>query len=193
MAQQSAIGIGATNITTLGTITTGTWNATVIGGTWGGTGVNNGASTITYGGNVTFSGAFTFTGTLTNTTTVTFPTTGTLATTNNIITMNNVTGTSATIAVNNGYIANNAGLVTLTLPTTAAVGDRFIVQGSGAGGWTIAQNANQILHVGSAASTTGVGGSVASSNRYNSVTFCCIVANLEFATLCGPQGNLTVV
>lgn len=27
------------------------------------------------------------------------------------------------MSVNNGYIANNASLVTLTLPTTAAVGD----------------------------------------------------------------------
>ena len=42
-----------------------------------------------------------------------------------------VTGTSQAMAVNNGYIANNAGLVTLTLPATAAVGDTVIVQGKG--------------------------------------------------------------
>lgn len=46
----------------------------------GGTGVNNGSSTITLGGSLTLSGAYTFTGTLTNTTAVTFPTSGTLAT-----------------------------------------------------------------------------------------------------------------
>lgn len=47
----------------------------------GGTGVNNGSSTITIGGNVTMSGAYTFTGTLTNNTSVTFPTSGTLVNT----------------------------------------------------------------------------------------------------------------
>lgn len=74
------------NITALGTIATGIWTGTIIGGTYGGTGVNNGASTITIGGNVTFSGGFTFTGTITGNTAVTFPTSGTLATTSQIIT-----------------------------------------------------------------------------------------------------------
>lgn len=49
--------------------------------TTGGTGVNNGASTLTLGGNAAFAGAFTFTGNLTGNTNVTFPTSGTLATT----------------------------------------------------------------------------------------------------------------
>lgn len=69
------------NITSLGTITSGAWNGTVITGTFGGTGVNNGASTITLGGSLTTSGAFASTFTMTNTTSVTFPTSGTLATT----------------------------------------------------------------------------------------------------------------
>jgi len=47
----------------------------------GGTGINNGTSTITIGGNFEMSGAHTFTGTLTGDTAVTFPTSGTLATT----------------------------------------------------------------------------------------------------------------
>lgn len=103
-----------------------------------------------------------------------------------------VPGASQTIAVNTNYIANNAGLVTFTLPATAAFGSSFGIQGAGAGGWIIAQNANQILHVGSSPSTTGVLGSVASSNRYDSVIFTCIVANLEWACFGGPQGNLTI-
>lgn len=73
--------VGQASLTTLGTITTGTWNADVLTGTYGGTGVNNGSSTITVGGNTEFSGAYTFTGTLTANTAVTFPTSGTLATT----------------------------------------------------------------------------------------------------------------
>lgn len=69
------------NITALGTIASGTWHGSVIAGTYGGTGVNNGASTFTIGGNTAFSGAHTFVGTLTGNTAVTFPTSGTLATT----------------------------------------------------------------------------------------------------------------
>lgn len=109
------------------------------------------------------------------------------------LTVVNVTGTSGAITVNSRQIANNAGLVTLTLPATAAVGDVIEVQGSGAGGWLIAQNANQTIRIGSVASTVGVGGSVASSNRYDSLKICCIVANNEFAALGGPQSaGLTI-
>jgi hypothetical protein len=56
------------------------WTGT-LSGTRGGTGVNNGASTITIGGSLSFVGAFTFAGTLSGNTAVTFPTSGTLATT----------------------------------------------------------------------------------------------------------------
>ncbi len=47
----------------------------------GGTGVNNGTSTLTLGGNLTTSGAFASVFTMTGATNVTFPTSGTLATT----------------------------------------------------------------------------------------------------------------
>lgn len=50
----------------------------------GGTGVNNGSSTITLGGSLTTSGAFTSTFTMTGNTSVTYPTSGTLATTSQI-------------------------------------------------------------------------------------------------------------
>jgi hypothetical protein len=61
-----------------GVITTGTWQGGVIAGTYGGTGVNNGSSTITLGGNLITSGAFATTLTSTATTNVTLPTSGTL-------------------------------------------------------------------------------------------------------------------
>lgn len=110
-----------------------------------------------------------------------------------LVSITEITGASQTIVINNGYIANNAGGVAFTLPATAAVGTLFAIQGSGSGGWSIAQNANQILHVGSVASTAGVTGSVSSSNRYNSVIFVCIVSGLEWVTFGGPQGNLTIL
>ena len=71
---------GSTNIVTLGTISTGVWNGSLITGTYGGTGVNNGSKTITLGGNMTTSGAFAVTFTLTGTTSITVPISGTLAT-----------------------------------------------------------------------------------------------------------------
>lgn len=110
-----------------------------------------------------------------------------------IVVWNNVTGTSQAAAVNKGYIANNAALVTVTLPATAAVGDVIRVQGAGAGGWLIAQNASQtIIGNASTASTVGVGGSVASTDRYDSIELVCIVANTTFAVV-NFKGVLTTV
>lgn len=56
------------------------YTGAVISPTYGGTGINNGSSTITLGGNLTLSGAFNTTFTVTGTTGITLPTTGTLAT-----------------------------------------------------------------------------------------------------------------
>lgn len=107
-------------------------------------------------------------------------------------TWSEVTGTSQAAAVNNGYIANNAGLVTITLPDTAALGSIVRVAGLGAGGWLIAQNASEIIHFGNQVTTTGVGGSLASINRYDAVELVCVVANTEWAVI-SSQGSLTIV
>lgn len=103
-----------------------------------------------------------------------------------------VTGTSQAMAVNNGYIANNAGLVTLTLPATASVGDTVTVQGKGAGLFRIAQNAGQTIHFGSSDTTTGAGGYLEATQRYDSVELLCITANTDWAVYTAPQGVLTV-
>lgn len=92
--------VGQTSITTLGTISTGTWNAAVISPTYGGTGVNNGSSTITLGGNFVTSGAFSTTLTVTNTTSVTLPTTGTLSTLSGTETLSNKTLSSPSVTGN---------------------------------------------------------------------------------------------
>ena len=70
---------GQSSIVTLGTITTGTWGASVIAANKGGAGVaNNVANTIT------FTGAYSLGLTLSANTAVTLPTSGTLATTSQI-------------------------------------------------------------------------------------------------------------
>lgn len=103
-----------------------------------------------------------------------------------------VTGTSQAMAVNNAYVSNNAGVVTLTLPATFAVGDEFEVMGLGAGGWLIAQNASQLVRFGNVVTTTGAGGSLASSNQYDIIKLKALVANTTL-TVIAVQGNITYV
>lgn len=102
------------------------------------------------------------------------------------------TSTTVTMAINTGYVADNAALVTLTLPATAAFGSIFIIQGKGAGGWTIAQQSGQQIHLGNTATTAGTGGSLSSTNQWDSVTLVCVTANTTFAAY-GSIGNITVV
>lgn len=114
---------GSTSLTTLGTITTGTWNGSLINSTYGGTGVNNGGrtltintgnltitsqsagSSITLGGNistansVTTSGNFALTLTTTAATNVTLPTSGTLISSAD-------TGTVTSTMIANGTIVD---------------------------------------------------------------------------------------
>lgn len=103
-----------------------------------------------------------------------------------------VTGTSQAIAIYNGYIANNVAQVTFTMPAAAAVGDVFEVVGKGAGGWKINQLTGQSIHIAGISTTTGTGGLIASTNRYNCIKIICITANTEFtATSVIGNPNLT--
>lgn len=102
-------------------------------------------------------------------------------------------GTQA-MSANMGYImGNGASLVTLTLPSTAAAGSLIAIQGASSGGWTVSQNSGQAINIGSSASTTGVGGSISSTNAHDSLLLVCTVANTNFACLGAPQGNITIV
>lgn len=104
-----------------------------------------------------------------------------------------VTGTSQSMAVDTFYIANNAGLVTLTLPTTSALGSVIEIAGKGAGGWKIAQNSGQQIYLGSTATTSGIGGSLASSNFADTIKIRCITANTLWTVVGAPVGNITYV
>lgn len=107
-------------------------------------------------------------------------------------TWTDVVGVAQAMAINNGYVANNAALVTMTLPAVAAFGSVVQVAGLGAGGWRVAQNAGQTIHFEGLDSTLGVAGSVSSTNRYDSVELLCVVANTDW-TVIDVVGNLTVV
>lgn len=103
-----------------------------------------------------------------------------------------VTGTTQAMSVNVGYISDNASLVTATLPSTAAQGTVLRVCGNGAGGWKIAQNASQNIKIGTFTTTTGTGGSLASTNQYDNLELLCVVANTTWVAMSG-WGNITVV
>jgi len=103
------------------------------------------------------------------------------------------TGSSVTMATNTGYTSDDgATLVTFTLPATANIGDWIEINGKGAGGWSIAQATGQQIHFGNAATTSGTGGSLSSTNQYDCVKLRCITANTTFSVV-NVIGNLTVV
>ena len=110
------------------------------------------------------------------------------------LTWTDVTGTTQAMAVNSGYLADNAGLVTLTLPATAVQFSIITVTGFGAGGWKIAQNASQQIRFGSAtASTVGITGFISSTNLNDSVTMLAAVGGASTMwTVINSIGNITI-
>lgn len=98
-----------------------------------------------------------------------------------------------TAVVNSGYICNKASVLTLTLPTTAAVGTIIEVSGMNTAlGWKIGQNASQQIFFGTSTTTSGTGGSLASTNISDSVRLVCNTANLTWIVI-SSVGNITIV
>lgn len=108
------------------------------------------------------------------------------------LTWNNITATSGNMTSNNGYFANNAGLVTLTLPATAVFGDYLSIVGLGAGGWKIAANTGQSVRVGANASTVTTG-TVSSGNRYDSIDLVLGPDGVTWFSDGGPQSLGVVI
>jgi hypothetical protein len=91
--------------------------------------------------------------------------------------------------LNNGYITNGGGVISVTLPLTAAIGDRVAIMGKGSGGWSLVANAGQTIQFGNQVSSTA--GSLSSTNRYDNVEVACMTANSEWQVRF-VIGNLTV-
>jgi hypothetical protein len=115
--------LDSSDITGVGTITSGTWNGSVIGAAYGGTGIaNNAANTISFTGNYSLGL------TLSANTSVTLPTTGTLATragseafTNKTYNGLTVTTSTGTLTIANSKTLTASNTLTFTGPDSSSV------------------------------------------------------------------------
>jgi len=102
-----------------------------------------------------------------------------------------ITSSQAAVA-SEGYFANGGGVVDLSLPATSAVGDTFEVADMGGNGWSVSQGAGQTIQMASTATTTGAGGSLASTAIGDWIQLVCTVANTDWIA-CAKSGNITIV
>jgi hypothetical protein len=152
------------------------------------------AGAITLGGALTTSGANAVTFTTSGATNLTLPTSGTLATTAQLVDMPFSAVTTATqMVVNNRYAATSGATpVAFSLPASPTGGDIVKIIGAAGGGWSIAQIGGQQIKIGSASTTAGATGSVASTNGQDNLELTFISGSLWVADT-GYIGNLTVV
>jgi hypothetical protein len=120
----------------------------------------------------------------------------TLATSSSAFTWNTVSGTTQTLAANNGYICTNAGQTTATLPATASVGDTYEISAYTAAGWRVLPGTTtQIMRIGNAATTASTG-SLASTQIGDTLRIVCMNASVsgsEVFVVTSSMGNITVV
>lgn len=167
-ATNTIAGLATANSAVLVTDSTGVpaWSSTMTDGQViiGSTGATPTAATLTAGSGITISNGA-------GSITISSSTSG--------MTWSTVTGTSQSAAVNNGYITNNASAVTITLPTTFAIGDVVEVKGLGNGGWVLKAGTATTIRCGS--SVTSSGGTLTSADQYDTVKVTGLVANTTWS------------
>lgn len=104
------------------------------------------------------------------------------------LTWNEETGASVNAAVNNGYITNNGGGVTVNLPGTFAVGDVIRVAGK-AGLWIVDAPAGDTVQIGNTATSSG--GTLTATDAGDCLEIVGITANTTWRVI-SMMGNLTV-
>jgi len=192
----SASYVGQSSITTVGTVSSGTWNGTTVDVSHGGTGVATmttayapicAGTTATGALQVASTGQSTSGFVLTSTGASSLPTWQ--AAGGGGMSWANISGTTQSAAVNTGYVIGNASQTTVTLPTTAALGSVVAIQGQGAAGWVLAPGAGQTIKVGGSSAST----SITSAAQYDTIQVVCIVANTTWSTSYVLSAGVTIV
>jgi hypothetical protein len=107
----------------------------------------------------------------------------------NFFTWNIITSNTPMVK-NNGYVTTS-GTISLSLPTSAAIGDIVQVAGSAGTGWVITQAAGQSIEFGIDTTTVGVTGGLSSLTSRDGVELVCIVANTTFLVI-SSIGTITI-
>jgi hypothetical protein len=103
-----------------------------------------------------------------------------------------VVSTSGILIVNTGIICTGGAALSFALPATSAVGNIIAIGLDGSTSWTITQGSGQSIRIGGGATTTGAGGSIASTSVGDYLELVCEVANTRWFAK-PPFGDLTVV
>jgi hypothetical protein len=147
------------SLTTLGTVSTGVWQGTIVSPTYGGSGVNNGSFTSTLAGNFSTAAAVTHAGAFASTLTVTGVTNSTLpAGSHTLAGLDVVQGWTGLQTFANGNFAL-AGLTsgTLTQKAAAVSGSSVITWPAGTTDFSATGGANQVVKQVSAGGAFTVG------------------------------------
>jgi len=104
----------------------------------------------------------------------------------------NFISASQTMLTNNGYMCVGGATLSLSLPTTSSPGDEIEVILSGSTSFTITQSVGQQIRYGDVLTTSGAGGSLASTMQGDSIRLVCQTAN-AFWIAASVIGNLTIV
>lgn len=94
--------------------------------------------------------------------------------------------------VNKGYILTSVTLQTVNLPTPCAVGDVFVLKGTGAGLFKVAQRAGEQLTLGNKTTTLGVAGFIDSTSIGDGVFFICTDASGKWINYDGYTGTFLI-
>jgi|ERR1017187_443132 hypothetical protein len=165
-----------TNITELGTVTTGVWNGSILAGQYGGTGIANTGLTITLAA-----------GALGDVLTSDSSGNATWAPNSVGITWVDQTSTPATMVANTGYVTDDgATLIVYTLPSAPVLGTIERIAGFSAGGWELLPGAGDTIQIGSVNAAT----SVSSANQYDCIE---IVYTVGMWVMLSSVGNGFVI
>jgi hypothetical protein len=125
-------------------------------------------------------------------------------------TITSASGNTITIAVNSGLtwqtISSNqsltsgngyfcvapGGALSLILPAISFLGDEIEITVDGATSFTITQRAGQSIRLGNVTTTSGVGGSLSSTQQGDAIRMICQTANLKWNVM-SAEGNLIII